>query len=174
MSRSHIRQAQVRLPVKAQPPRHRKKSKEGIWRVRRRHNLSGITVPPEEARGWDPGHVSHCLSAHLCCHHCQLHCDSGVNTASHFVLLSLLRSDKGKSLVIRCLLREEIIDKDDSIQLHSADQISPRVSLHGGGGWGAKYRNQLDFTLAWPPEEWPAGLPSLTCSLPLTVKESRK
>ena len=77
-----------------------------------------------------------------------------MNTASHSVLLSPLHSDEGKTLVIPCLLREEIIDKDDNIQLHSDDQISPQVSVHGGGGWGAKHRNLLDFTLAWPPQEW--------------------
>ena len=77
-----------------------------------------------------------------------------MNTASRSVLLSLLRSDEGKTLVIPCLLREEIIDKDDNIQLHSDDQISPRVSVHGSRGWGAKHGNLLDFTLAWPPQEW--------------------
>lgn len=38
-------------------------------------------------------------------------------------------SRPGKNLDNPCLLREEIIDKDDNIQLCSHGQISPRVSF---------------------------------------------
>lgn len=117
--------------MKAQPPGHSRKSKEGIWRGGRRHHLSSVTVPPEEAEGCDPGTSPAPVSpsAVITVNFLSFWRD----TASRPVLPSL-RSDEGKTPVIPCLLREEIIDRDDNIQLHSDDQISPRVSVHRGGG----------------------------------------
>ena len=124
------------LPVGAQPPRHREKGKERIWRGNSRHALSSIVVPLEETQGWGTPGASPAVVSTPCSpvlviitatallpwrEHCPLPCSSVPSS-----------SIPGEDQVIPCPLREELIDKNDKIQLHSHDQISPEVSLHRG------------------------------------------
>lgn len=76
-----------------------------------------------------------------------------MNTAPCSVLLSLLPPGQGKNLIIPCLLREEIIDNNDNIWLHSDDQISPQVSFYKG--WRSS-KTSLVFTKALDPLLKPA------------------